>query len=136
MADMKSRHAFGSEQNVDIAIENGLIDAYDVLFLDEGKIGWITKTGEKMILEDKEQVAVVTVLPEFGNSDVLYICNNKLYLWNGVDDYNSISGESGIDESAVDAKIATAKQEIADEIKTYTDEQIAENINSTSVVEF
>ena len=50
MPEMKSKHAFGSEANVDNAIEQGLIDAYDVLFLNEGKIGWVDRDGNKVIL--------------------------------------------------------------------------------------
>ena len=36
MSTMKSKHAFGSEANVDSALENGIIDAYDILYLSEG----------------------------------------------------------------------------------------------------
>lgn len=61
MSNLKSRHAFGSEANIASALEQGLIDAYDVLFLDEGKIGWIDKNGVPVIPETdasevKEQV--------------------------------------------------------------------------------
>lgn len=33
----KAKHAFGSEANVDTALQNGTLDAYDILFLDEKK---------------------------------------------------------------------------------------------------
>ena len=50
MAD-KARHAFGSEAKISEALAAGVIDAYDILFLDEKKVGWITKDGEVVIAE-------------------------------------------------------------------------------------
>ncbi len=50
MAD-KARHAFGSETKIAEALAAGKIDAYDILFLDEKKVGWITKDGEVVIAE-------------------------------------------------------------------------------------
>lgn len=50
MAD-KARHAFGSEANISEALAAGKIDAYDILFLDEKKVGWIDKNGEVVIAE-------------------------------------------------------------------------------------
>ena len=83
MATLKSKHAFGSESNVDLALEKGLIDAYDILFLSEGKIGWIDGNGEKVIVEDKKQVVTVPKLPCEGQADTVYICNNLFYFWDG-----------------------------------------------------
>lgn len=64
MSNLRSKHAFGSKENVNAALEQGLIDAYDVLFLDEGEFGWINRNGEPVYMptpEDnttlKEQVA-------------------------------------------------------------------------------
>lgn len=48
---MKAKHAFGSEQNISKALAEGKIDAYDILFLDEKKVGWINKNGEVVIAE-------------------------------------------------------------------------------------
>ena len=50
MAD-KARHAFGSEAKIAEALAAGKIDAYDILFLDEKKVGWINKSGEVIIAE-------------------------------------------------------------------------------------
>lgn len=73
MAD-RAKHAFGSEANVDTAIESGVLNAYDILFLNEKKIGWINKDGEKVILP--KSIQVVNELPETGETDVLYIINS------------------------------------------------------------
>lgn len=88
MADeiLRSKHAFGEFANLDKAIADGKIDAYDILFLDgktEPKIGWVDKDGNVVILEDKKQVMVVDSLPETGNEDTIYICGSTFYFWNG-----------------------------------------------------
>lgn len=130
MADdiLKSRHAFGSVDGVNAALEAGKIDAYDILFLTDGeehKIGWIDKDGNKVILEDKKQVAIVESLPETGDTETIYICNSVLSYWNGLEFVHLNS----IDESAVNAKV----EEAVASANAYTDEQIA---NAISVVEF
>lgn len=130
--NLKSRHAFGSEAGVDQAIANGLIDAYDILFLSEGKIGWLDKDGNKVILEDKTGVVSVgslNSLPEVGNDETVYICDSKLYVWNGSDYVTSAA--SGMDEAAVETKV----HEALEAANAYTDEQIA-NAVSTEVVQF
>ena len=123
MSTLKSKHAFGSEANVDSALQQGLIDAYDVLFLSEGKIGWINKNGEKVILENKQQVVTVSELPEVGNEEVIYIYNAKMYIWDGTE-FVSPTVEGGVDETTVDSKIDTAVQEVSDAANAYTDSQI------------
>lgn len=131
MSNFKSKHAFGAEANIDTALAQGLIDAYDILFLNEGKIGWIDKDGNKVIVEDKKQVVTVTELPETGDAETVYICGNKFYFWNGTE--FTTPETQGVDESAVDAKIDAAKAEITESANAYTDEQIAEAI---AIVEF
>lgn len=58
MAKM-AKHAFGSEAKVDEALAAGTIDQFDILFLDEGKVGWIDKEGHKVIAEDKTSENIV-----------------------------------------------------------------------------
>lgn len=128
MSDLRSRHAFGSEANVDSALEQGKIDALDVLFLDEGKIGWIDKNGNKVILENAKQVIPVDELPETGISTAIYICNGKFYYWDETG-FKSPASEGGVDESTVNTKV----EEAVASANAYTDEQIA---NAVTVVEF
>lgn len=123
MSTMKSKHAFGSEANVDNALQQGIIDAYDVLFLSEGKIGWIDKNGNKVIPENKKQVLTVSELPETGDIEVIYLYNAKMYIWDGAE-YVSPTVEGGVDETTVDSKIDSAVQEVADAANAYTDSQI------------
>lgn len=128
MSSKKSKHAFGSEANVDTAISNGTIDAYDVLFLDEGKIGWINKSGQKVILEDKKQVMTVSSLPGSGDTDVIYICNSKIHFWDG-SKFVSPTSDGGLDEATVDQKVSDA----TDAANAYTDSKIE---SAMEVVEF
>lgn len=133
MSNTKSKHAFGSEANIDSALQRGLIDAFDILFLDEGKIGWIDRSGGKVVLEDKEQVVLLESLPETGSSNIVYIYNNRIYLWDGTA-FISPSGEGSVSESVIDSKIQAAKSEVLDAAKAYADEQVT--ASSETVVEF
>jgi len=116
---LKSRHAFGSLANVDSALDQGLIDAYDILFLKEGKIGWIDADGNKVILEDKAQVVTVDVLPEVGEGNVVYICDSKFYFWDG-EKFAAPEDIQGVSEEDVNEKVATA----VSDANAYTDEKI------------
>lgn len=132
MSTTKSKHAFGSEANVDYALAQGMIDAYDVLFLNEGKIGWIDKNGQKVILENKQHVMTVSELPKTGDTEVIYIFDAKMYIWDGAK-YVSPTVEGGVDETTVNTKIDTAVQEVADAANAYTDNKIDEALE---IIEF
>lgn len=115
---LRSKHAFGSEVNVDQALLDGKIDAYDILFLNEGKIGWINKDGEKVILEDKKQILPVSSLPDVGDPEVIYIFESKFYFWNG-EEYISPESEY-VNETTVDTKVAEA----VGSANAYTDKKL------------
>ena len=124
---LKSKHAFGSEANIDSALQNGLIDAYDILFLNEGKIGWIDKDGKKVIIEDKKGVKAVDTLPAVGETEMVYICNSKLYFWDGTKFVTSMD-EGGMSEAEIDtkidAKIDAVKTDVVEQANAYTDGKI------------
>ena len=44
-----SKAAFGSKANIETAKENGLIDEYDILYLDDGEIAWIDKSKNTVV---------------------------------------------------------------------------------------
>ena len=44
-----SKHAFGAKANIETAKNNGTINAYDVMFLDNGEIGWVDKNNNTVI---------------------------------------------------------------------------------------
>lgn len=59
----KAKHAFGTVEKIDQALSNGVIDAYDILFVKdtEGKpfVGWIDKDGNKVICDDSAEFAEI-----------------------------------------------------------------------------
>lgn len=81
MAEMRAKHAFGSLERLDDAIANGVVDAYDILFLKDGDkavVGWIDKDGNAVIAQSgeecKPEVVVSETLPESGKEQgVIYI---------------------------------------------------------------
>ena len=88
MAD-KAKHAFGALENVDVALQNGLIDSYDILFVKDanGKpyVGWIDKDGNKIIVQEEDEVVVVDgeSLPESGEIGKIYVFGEDAYVYNG-----------------------------------------------------
>ena len=120
-----AKHAFGSEANVDSAISSGKIDAYDIMFLNEGKISWLDRNGRKITVDGKRDVVKVEQLPEDGMSqDVVYICNGDCYIWDG-SRYISLLNKQ---------EIADINRQLSTKIDAETvDEKIA---SSMSIIEF
>lgn len=108
---LKSRHAFGSEANVDSALEQGLIDAYDILFLEEGKIGWITADGEKVIVDNADELAEL-----------------EAQLKEQID--------TKADAKEVEEKIDTAVSDAVTSVKSYTDDKVEAAINEHIVKKY
>ena len=114
---LKSRFAFGSSESLNSAIDNGLIDAYDILFLDgdtEPKVGWLDKNGILRMVKNKDQVIRVKELPVIdGDESVVYIYNNEGYIWDGrqcislskSDDLITLENQVAELEAQIDGKI-------------------------------
>jgi len=124
---LKSRHAFGSQADIATAIEKGVVDAYDVLFLKEGKIGWLDGNGELIMLQEQpKEILFVEELPEQGEEKIAYVFGGKFYFWNGKEFVPSAT-DCGVTEVLVDEKIATAKEEATNSAvntaNAYTDKQ-------------
>lgn len=121
---LRSRHAFGNLQNLENAISEKLVDSYDILFMkdENGKpvIGWLDAKGEKVILEDKTGVVSVDVLPDTGELETVYICNSKLYFWDGT------KFVAPIDEigEEVNTKIDAAVSDVVGKANAYTDKMV------------
>lgn len=59
MAELKqTKHAFGAKENIDTAKTNGTIDAYDVLHLTNGEIGWIDANGNTVMNTPRTQTDI------------------------------------------------------------------------------
>lgn len=104
----KSRHAFGKSENLEYALSEGLIDAYDILLLDsdtDPKIGWVTKDGDPVLIDTD---CVVTVegeeLPETGEVGKVYIFADEGYFWNGTE-FKPMAKSA--DLTALEAKVDT-----------------------------
>lgn len=52
-----TKHAFGARENIEAAKAEGKLDAYDMLHLDNGEVGWLDKDGELVIHADRSQRA-------------------------------------------------------------------------------
>lgn len=129
----KARHAFGMLENVDSAISNSTIDAYDILFVKDanGKpyIGWVDKDGNKVIVDNTSSTIVEgDSLPEIGETGRIYIFNEEAYVYNGTE-YVNIS--QSVDLSELEKEVGT--KVTAEEVKT----MIQESSNSfVEIVEF
>ena len=84
----KFKPAFGSSENVQQALDQGLIDKYDLLLLDGNtdvpKVGWVDAKGEiKIVDTEKVIVGEGDSLPESGELGKIYIFGQDGYFWNG-----------------------------------------------------
>lgn len=130
----KSRHAFGNSTKLQSALDSGVVDAYDILFLDgdtDPKIGWVDKNGAVKML-DTECVVVVDgeSLPETGEVGKVYIFAEEGYFWNGTE-FKPIT--KSVDLSGIQAEVATKVD--ADTVKEMIDTAIANDVG-VEVVEF
>lgn len=129
----KARHAFGNSSKISEALANGLIDAYDILFLDgdtNPKVGWIDAKGEIRICQEEDEVVIVEgeSLPESGESGKIYVHRSDAYVWNGNEFVNLCKPT---DVSALEEEIAT--KVTAEEVKTIIKES---EDSSVEIVEF
>ena len=53
----KAKHAFGAKERIETAKQEGTINAYDVLHLDNGEFGWVDKDGNTVLHAERTQVA-------------------------------------------------------------------------------
>lgn len=53
-----SKHAFGDKENITSAVEAGKLDAFDVMFLSNGEIGWVDKENNTIINTPRTQSAI------------------------------------------------------------------------------
>lgn len=134
MADdlLRSKHVFGSIKNLMAAIQDGRVDAFDILFLmnEDNKpiIGWVDKELNPVFLEDKKGDCVIEVfeLPSTGESGKLYVFEEDAYFWNG-ERYINVCKPTDVTE--LEASIKALEElvaKITEETKAYTDEKVEE----------
>lgn len=115
---LKAKHAFGMLENIDKALQSGVIDSHDILFMKDANgnphLGWIDGNGEKVILETKkDEVVVADTLPASGESGKIYVHGSDAYVWNGEKFVNLCKPT---DVSALEEEIDT--KVTAEEVKT------------------
>ena len=66
MATKMSKHAFGTKEGIENAKTQKQIDEYDILFLDNGEIGWLDKTNNTVINTPRTQKPHVLKGTTFG----------------------------------------------------------------------
>lgn len=62
MAENRARHAFGNSENIQKALDENIIDSYDILFLDgdtKPKVGWVDKNGDVKIVSNETDLSGV-----------------------------------------------------------------------------
>jgi len=132
----KARHAFGSEAKISEALAAGKIDAFDILFLDEKKVGWINKLGEVVIAEGEEYVVKVDELPVAdGKEGIIYIYNNEGYIWDGT---QCISMSKSADLTTLETQVTTLETQMTQKVDATTVQNMIEEYSESAVevVEF
>lgn len=136
---LRSKHAFGNSNNIDVALSSGAIDAFDILFLDgdtSPKIGWIDRNGNKVIVETGEDDVVrVEALPEYGEDGKIYIFGEDGYFWNGTEFVNLCKPT---DVSALETQVAGLETEMKTKVDAETVQAMIEEHSGSmiEVVEF
>lgn len=130
MAVDKAKHAFGASSRIAEALSNGVIDAFDILFLDgdtdSPKVGWVDRNGKIVIVPTAEdEVVVVGSLPQIGKVGVIYVVGEEAYLWNGAkfvsvtktDDISKLEDRVAAMEaqvSSVDGKVSAMETKVGE----------------------
>lgn len=135
----RAKHAFGTLENVDQALSNGVIDAYDILFVKDanGKpyVGWVDKEGNKVICQEEEKVVVVEgeSLPEIGVEGKIYIFGEDGYFWNGTEFVNLCKP---VDVTGLETQVAELETEMEKKVDATTVESMIETaVNEAAIAE-
>lgn len=105
----KVKHVYGALANVDNALSEAKIDAYDILLVKDadGKpvVGWIDAEGQKCIVDTQNVVKVKEEnLPESGVEGKIYIFKEEAYIWDGAA-FKPLA--KSVDVSELEAQIET-----------------------------
>ncbi len=134
---IKAKHAFGMLENIDSALSSGAIDAYDILFVKDanGKpyVGWIDKDGNKVVVQEEDEVVVVDgeSLPESGEVGKIYVFGEDAYVYNGTDFVNLCKPT---DVSELKTQIAELGTEVEAKVDATTVQNMIEK-HSASLIE-
>ena len=144
----KARHAFGNSENLQAALDSGVIDAYDIVLLDgetNPKVGWIDKNGNPVIVDNafglRDQILALEtdvaskISVEEADNKIETIVTERVenIVTDQVTEKVEIVVKDQIDE-AMNSKI----EEAVSSANAYTDEKLAEISQSSSyeIIEF
>lgn len=139
----KTKHAFGNSVDVQNALNQGKVNAYDVLFLDgdtEPKIGWIDKNKVFRLVEDKIQVVRVEELPTSdGDENVIYVHNNEGYIWDSANS-KCVPMAKSANLTELEEQVSGLETQIGNKVDANTVQSMidtaVENVTSEEVIEF
>lgn len=139
----RAKHAFGTLEKIDQALSDGIIDAYDILFVKDanGKpyVGWVDKEGQKVICQEEEKVVVVEgeSLPEIGVEGKIYIFGEDGYFWNGTEFVNLCKpvDVTGLETQVAELETAMGKKVDATTVETMIETAVSEAA-ITEIIEF
>ena len=135
----RAKHAFGSSQNLESAIQAKKIDAFDILFLDgntDPKVGWLDSNGNTVIVDTNKVIVVEDEsLPETGVEGKIYIFNEEGYFWNGTEFINLCKPT---DVTALETQVTELETEMEQKVDAATVQTMIEEHSSSliEVVEF
>lgn len=73
-----SKNAFGSKSAIDTAKESGLIDEYDIIYLDNGEIAWLDKGKNTVVNTPRTQEdIIISCVDNFDEADGNKIVSGK-----------------------------------------------------------
>lgn len=139
----RARHAFGSSQNIEAAVQAGKIDAFDILFLDgdtDPKVGWLDKNGNPVIMESttelKGQVSELeTQISNKANAEQVAELETVLATKVSAEDVeDAIANKADIAE--VDEKIGQAVTDTVATAKSYIDGKVEAALNEHMIKKY
>lgn len=127
----KARHAHGSRQNLEAAIQAGKVDSFDVLFLsgenETPAMGWITKDGKPIIIEQTDLSGINAELSSKANITDVTQLESELAKKAGTEEVSQLETELATKASAEEVntkfgKIETALDDVTN--ATHTHEKV------------
>lgn len=128
---MKAKHAFGNLSDVQKALSDGKIDAYDILFLDgdtEPKIGWIDRDGVFRLVQNEadfsELEEIIATKANASDVEALEV------------EVSAKADAKKVEELETELATKVTADEVGTLVEEKVDEKIAEVNASYEVVEF
>ena len=137
---MKARHAFGSSAEVEKALQNGLIDAYDILFLDgdiNPKVGWIDRDGVFRLVENEADFSELeAIIATKANASDVEALEAAISTKANAEDMQAIEDQMTTKADAKkveELETALATKVTVDEVSTLVEEKVDEKVEEINI---